>query len=274
MDVNEFGWLCGWVMECQEKGYITKEQLGFQLKWGDVEGADRLIQMISKRQGFGDLLAEGVKRASEKLGGAAAECAIYTGKGASPARPRSPGALGGDARHLHVVDGHHGDGQPRAPDRARACPARINPFDGEAGRQAGGRLPRPPQLRGLARRLHLHHADAAGELCRALSAATGWDYTRRRGHALGPADGGDQPRRSTLRCGHRRRTSSARPSATAPRRYDGPAKGQAISAQWETMVDIWYAEVGYDRKSGKPLPKTLKDLGLDWLAKELWGSKA
>ena len=27
-DVNEFGWLIGWVMECQEKGYITKEQLG------------------------------------------------------------------------------------------------------------------------------------------------------------------------------------------------------------------------------------------------------
>jgi hypothetical protein len=40
------------------------------------------------------------------------------------------------------------------------------------------------------------------------------------------------------------------------------------------MVDTWYAEVGYDRKTGKPLPKTLKDLGLDWLSRELWGSKA
>ena len=27
VDVNEFGWLIGWVMECLEKGYITKEQL-------------------------------------------------------------------------------------------------------------------------------------------------------------------------------------------------------------------------------------------------------
>ncbi len=56
--------------------------------------------------------------------------------------------------------------------------------------------------------------------------------------------------------------------------HDGPAKGQAIGAQWEKMVDTWYAEVGYDRKTGKPLPKTLKALGLDWLAKELWGAKA
>ncbi|MEK7386134.1 MAG: aldehyde ferredoxin oxidoreductase N-terminal domain-containing protein, partial [candidate division NC10 bacterium] len=39
VDVNEFGWVCGWVMECQERGWITKDQLGFQLKWGDIEGA-------------------------------------------------------------------------------------------------------------------------------------------------------------------------------------------------------------------------------------------
>ena len=56
--------------------------------------------------------------------------------------------------------------------------------------------------------------------------------------------------------------------------HDGPAAGQAVSAQWEKMVDTWYKEVGYDRKSGKPLPQTLKDLGLDWLSKELWGKKA
>jgi aldehyde:ferredoxin oxidoreductase len=36
LDVNEFGWLCGWVMEGIEKGWITKKQLGFELKWGDI----------------------------------------------------------------------------------------------------------------------------------------------------------------------------------------------------------------------------------------------
>ena len=40
------------------------------------------------------------------------------------------------------------------------------------------------------------------------------------------------------------------------------------------MVDTWYAGVGYDRKTGKPLARTLKDLGLDWLARDLWGGKA
>ena len=60
-------------MEGIEKGWITKKQLGFDLKWGDIAGADRLIQMIGKREGFGDLLAEGVKRAAEKLGGAGSD---------------------------------------------------------------------------------------------------------------------------------------------------------------------------------------------------------
>ncbi len=53
---------------------------------------------------------------------------------------------------------------------------------------------------------------------------------------------------------------------------DGPAKGQAVMEQWERMLDVWYETVGYDRKTGKPLADTLKRLGLDWLARDLWGA--
>ena len=85
MDVNEFGWLVGWVIECQEKGYITKEQLGgLTITWGDAEAANVLLQMTIRREGFGNVLAEGVKRASETVGGPAAECAIYAMTGNTP----------------------------------------------------------------------------------------------------------------------------------------------------------------------------------------------
>src|SRR3989440_225882 len=77
LDVNEFGWLCGWVMECVEKGYITRAQLGFDLRWGDVEGARKLVDLIVHRRGLGALLAEGVKRAAAKLGPPARDCAVY-----------------------------------------------------------------------------------------------------------------------------------------------------------------------------------------------------
>jgi aldehyde:ferredoxin oxidoreductase len=271
LDVNEFGWLCGWVMEGQEQGWITTKQLGFELKWGDIQGADRLIQMISRREGFGDLLAEGVKRASEKLGGAAADAAIYTGKGASPRghdhRARWEEMLDTATSSTATME----TGNP-VHQTELGLPARINPFDGvEVAKLVAG-------CRG-----RRNFEDSLGicifttrtrleNVCRALSAATGWRFTVEEAMRMGRRTAAIN-RAVALRCG-------LTPDLEVPsKRYgstphDGPAKGQAVSAQWEKMVDTWYAEVGYDRKSGKPLPKTLKDLGLDWLAKELWGGKA
>jgi len=50
-------------MECSEKGVID-----YKLDYGDSEGQIKFVEMIGKREGIGDLFAEGVKRAAEKLG--------------------------------------------------------------------------------------------------------------------------------------------------------------------------------------------------------------
>ena len=270
IDVNEFGWVCGWVMECQEKGYITKEQLGFELPWGDVKGADRLLEMISHRRGFGDVLAEGMKRAAEKVGGEAQKCAIYFVKGATP--------RGHDHRArweemLDVATSSNATmetGNPVHPTEV-GQPARINPFDGEAvARYVAGLRGRRAFEDSLGACIFTTRTRLEN-LCRALSAATGWYYTIDEAIRFGRRTG-TLNRATALRCGHT-------PAMEYPsERYwstpaDGPAQGQSIRAQWEKMVDTWYAEVGYDRKTGKPLPKTLTDLGLDWLTKDLWGKK-
>ena len=84
-DVNELGWLLGWVIECFERGLLTKEQLdGLEPGWNDPESALALMKKIATRDGCGDWLAEGVKRASEHIGGEAANAAIYTQKGHAP----------------------------------------------------------------------------------------------------------------------------------------------------------------------------------------------
>jgi len=54
---------------------------------------------------------------------------------------------------------------------------------------------------------------------------------------------------------------------------DGPAKGQATGPHWERMLDVWYEMVGYDRQTGKPLPATLQELGLEALIPALWGTE-
>jgi len=52
-----------------EQGKISKDETGgIELKWGDIDIVIQLIEMIAFRRGFGDILAEGVKRIGEKYG--------------------------------------------------------------------------------------------------------------------------------------------------------------------------------------------------------------
>ena len=46
------------------------------MTWGNVEAVKKLLLRISQRQGIGELLAEGVKRASEQIGGEAVDLGV------------------------------------------------------------------------------------------------------------------------------------------------------------------------------------------------------
>lgn len=85
MDVNEIGWIVAWVMECRQEGFFSAKDVdGLDMKWGNVAATKALIVKIAYREGIGDLLADGLMVAAEKIGGKAKECAIYTLKGATP----------------------------------------------------------------------------------------------------------------------------------------------------------------------------------------------
>jgi aldehyde:ferredoxin oxidoreductase len=61
--------MLSWAMELYEKGIISKKETeGIELEWGDPEVILEMIKLVSKREGFGDVLAEGPKRAIERLG--------------------------------------------------------------------------------------------------------------------------------------------------------------------------------------------------------------
>jgi aldehyde:ferredoxin oxidoreductase len=69
IDVLDYGSMLAWAMELYEKGLITKEDTdGMALEWGDPDVIIGMIEKVSKREGFGDVLAEGPKRAIERLG--------------------------------------------------------------------------------------------------------------------------------------------------------------------------------------------------------------
>ena len=72
LDPTSTGMTIAWLMDCFEEGLLTPEQAGgMEVRFGDAEGMLRLVEMIAKREGFGDTLAEGALRAARTLGRAA-----------------------------------------------------------------------------------------------------------------------------------------------------------------------------------------------------------
>ncbi len=57
----------GFAAELYQRGILTEEDIGFKLEWGDTEAFDKLAWLIAKREGIGDILAEGTLRAAMKI---------------------------------------------------------------------------------------------------------------------------------------------------------------------------------------------------------------
>ncbi|MDQ1279528.1 MAG: hypothetical protein QG670_790 [Thermoproteota archaeon] len=69
LDSVSTGNTLSWAMECYEKGLLTKKDLdGIELTWGNVPAMFEMVRKIIRREGIGDLLANGVRIASEKVG--------------------------------------------------------------------------------------------------------------------------------------------------------------------------------------------------------------
>jgi len=69
IDTLEVGSMMAWAFECYEKGMITDADTGgMKLEWGNHKIVPKLIEMIARREGIGDILAEGPLRAAARVG--------------------------------------------------------------------------------------------------------------------------------------------------------------------------------------------------------------
>ena len=78
LDTISAGNVLGFVMECFERGLLSAGDTGGEeIRFGDGEAALGAVEMIAYRRGFGDVLAEGVKAASERIGKESSRFAMH-----------------------------------------------------------------------------------------------------------------------------------------------------------------------------------------------------
>ncbi len=76
-------------MECFEHGLVTEADLGFRAHFGDAAAMVRLTEMLATREGFGDILSNGSRRAADLLGKGHEH--LITVQGSRGAGPHAPG---------------------------------------------------------------------------------------------------------------------------------------------------------------------------------------
>jgi aldehyde:ferredoxin oxidoreductase len=77
LDTISTGVAISFAMELFEKGIVTKKETGLSLEWGNEDSMLKLVRMIACREGFGDVLADGVARAAERIGKNADKFALH-----------------------------------------------------------------------------------------------------------------------------------------------------------------------------------------------------
>jgi len=84
MDTISAGVTVGFAMELFQRGIVTEEEAGVNLAWSNASDAvPQMIELMGNRKGFGDILADGVKVAAQKIRKGSERYAIHT-KGMEP----------------------------------------------------------------------------------------------------------------------------------------------------------------------------------------------
>jgi len=265
MDVADLSGVLAFACECFEKGILTEHDTGgLKLEWGDYETFLKLIEMIAYRKGFGDILAEGLKGASMKIGKGSEKYAMHVkGLSLDSLDPRglkgwglgyAISSRGADhCRHLFVSERIETDrlaveGKAEAivwheNIRAFQNSLEICEFCGYYGKMLS------PDL-----------------LAKLYNAVTGIDLGKEELMVIGE-------RIVNLARAYNVREGLTRKDDTLPDRFtktpmpDGPSKGQIVEIEY--MIDRYYELRGWDKKTGFPTKKKLLALGLEEVARDL-----
>ena len=274
IDAISLSEVISWAMECTQRGILSREEAdGLDLTWGSGTSVLELIHKVAQRDGFGDVLADGVQRAAQRLG-RGSEVFAFHGKGLE--------LFQADVRTIKAY-GLGNAVSSRGADHLRSEPWFEFSNDPDEGIRRYGIPETAFRLEYKGKGLVVKHfeemaavSDALG-VCKntynnmevldwdgtaeLLKAATGWELT------------GEEVRRAGERIVNLERLFIAREGITRaddtlPRRFleeplseeSGSSAGSVL--ELAPMLDEYYCARGWDAETGLPTKDKLEELGL------------
>ncbi|MBN1221950.1 MAG: aldehyde ferredoxin oxidoreductase family protein [Candidatus Aminicenantes bacterium] len=284
VDTISCGATIAWAMECFEAGIINERDTGgIRLSFGNALAMVKMTEMIARREGFGDLLAEGSARAAEFIGRGSRDYLVTIKRKEIPAHmPQVKRSLA----LIYAVCPFGPDHQSSEHDES------YDPDLGFLERLADLGLvnPRPPHVLDEEKVLFafktqcLYSALDCLNLCQFVfgpswqlygpsqivefvSAVTGWDVSLRELIQVGE-------RRINMMRMFNVREGFGRDDDRLPEKFFRPLKGGITDGatldgdQFRSAREAYYEMAGWDKVTGVPTPKKLEELDLEWAVPE------
>jgi len=279
LDTISAGSCIAFAMECFQKGILTKEMTGgIDIKFGDVDIIVDLVEKIAKREGIGDLLAEGTKVMAEKLGGGSSAFAMNVKGLELPAYDPRAAKICGLGYVTANRGGDHITGFIEAPtfidapiliveESSIEDPFNATPQEATILMDMENALTSLDALGGCKFMGALLKAEDLVDLIRS---GTGWtdfsvDDFRKCGERIY-----NLGRVYCNREGIRRKDDTLPDRLMKEPLPEGPAEGMVLDTETlEMLKDAYYNYRGWDLATGIPTLAKLKELGLDELIEDV-----
>ncbi len=276
LDTIGVGTTIAFAMECYENGILTREDTGgIELKFGNAEAMMKMVEMIAKREGIGDVLAEGAKRAADRFGRGVAEYTMHIKGQELPMHdPRGKVGLGigyatspTGADHMHNM--HDTDFVRVNPTmRALGLQDSISPTELS-----------PAKVRMFRYLTNLQHFRNSALICmfmpydphqltELVNGATGWNTSVWEIMKVG------ERALALARLFNAREGFTAKDDYLPERLYtgvsSGPLKDKGIDKEaMQQAIQTYYRMSGWDPERAVPTAEKLHELDLSWAVGEL-----
>ncbi|MGD2125122.1 MAG: aldehyde ferredoxin oxidoreductase family protein [Desulfobacteraceae bacterium] len=268
MDTISTGVSVAYAFYLYDKGALTKNQVGFDLKWGDREAVLKLVQMIVDQKGIGKLLSKGTLAIARELGRDRGEAAQVKGL----EMPMHDGrAFHGMAVSIATSPrgACHHKGDYYMVDLGTACEEyMIFPSDRLVSEGKGELAAKYQSFKDLFDALTLckfSPLQVAG-LCEMLNALTGWEYGPE--ELLAAGDRSVNIKRAISNKFGLSRDHDALPEICLNALDEGSTAG--IKPDLEVMLKEYYDYRGWDWETGRPTKEKLVELGLSQVVEEMY----